>query len=309
MTGSPRWLMRVLLVVVGAGWGVTTPLTKIAVSDGYRPLGIIFWQLVLAIVLLGPVMRLRRQRLPLSPAHLRLYAAIAAVGTILPNAASYQAAIHLPAGLIAILLSTVPMFAFAIAFGIGDERMAGLRLVGLALGLAGVLLIVGPERALPDRALLAFVPLALVAPFFYGVEGNLVARWGTLGLDPIRVLLGAALIGLPVAAVLALGSGQWISPLPPWGLPDLAIVAASTINAVVYGGYVWLVSRAGAVFAAQVAYLVTGFGVIWSKLLLGESYSGWVWAAMATMFAGLALVQPRPGSPLVPLPARAQDGP
>jgi len=309
MNAPPRWLLLVLLVAAGAGWGLTTPLTKIAVSGGYRPLGIIFWQLVLAVALLAPVVLVRRQRLPASPGHLRLYGAIALFGTLFPNAASYQSAIYLPAGLIAILLSTVPMFAFAIALAIGDEGLSGLRLAGLALGLAGVMLIVGPDGALPERAMLAFVPLALVAPFFYGVEGNLVARWGTMGLDPIRVLLGAALLGLPPAAALALLSGQWISPLPPWGLPDLAVVAASVINAVVYGAYVWLVAKAGAVFAAQVAYLVTGFGVLWSKLLLGEDYSGWIWAAMATLLAGLALVQPRRDAALAPVAPAVENAP
>jgi len=34
--------------------------------------------------------------------------------------------------------------------------------------------------------------------------------------------------------------------------------------------------------------------VTWSMLFLGESYSGWIWAALALMFAGLFLVQPRP---------------
>jgi hypothetical protein len=39
---------------------------------------------------------------------------------------------------------------------------------------------------------------------------------------------------------------------------------------------------------------VTGFGVFWAMLLLGESYSGWIWAALALMLMGLFLVQPRP---------------
>jgi len=38
---------------------------------------------------------------------------------------------------------------------------------------------------------------------------------------------------------------------------------------------------------------VTGTGVIWAMVLLGESYSGWVWAALALMLCGLMLVQPR----------------
>ena len=54
-----------------------------------------------------------------------------------------------------------------------------------------------------------------------------------------------------------------------------------------------MVARAGAVFAAQVAYLVTGFGILWAMLLLAERYSGWVWLALGLMFAGLFLVQPR----------------
>ena len=68
-----------------------------------------------------------------------------------------------------------------------------------------------------------------------------------------------------------------------------------------------MVGRAGAVFAAQASYLVTGFGVIWAMLLLGERYSGWVWAAMALMFAGLFMVQPRRSLVLVSGGKAVQD--
>ena len=50
---------------------------------------------------------------------------------------------------------------------------------------------------------------------------------------------------------------------------------------------------AGAVFASQVSYVVTLAGVFLSALILGEAYSGWVWAALTLMIGGLALVQPR----------------
>jgi len=68
-----------------------------------------------------------------------------------------------------------------------------------------------------------------------------------------------------------------------------------------------LVGAATAVFAAQVSYLVTGFGVIWSMALLGERYSGWIWGAMAVMFIGLFLVQPRRAGPLVRAREVGQD--
>jgi len=222
-----------------------------------------------------------------------VYVVIALVGTVVPNGASYQAIVHLPAGIISILLSLVPMFAFPIALGLGLERFQGRRLLGLLLGATGVVLIVAPEASLPTRAMLAFIPIALVAPLCYGAEGNIVARWGTAGLDAMQVLAGASLVGAVIALPLALASGQWIDPRDPWGAPEWALITASLIHVVVYAAYVWLVGRAGSVFAAQVAYLVTGFGVIWAMFILGERFSMFVWAAIAVIFLGLFLVQPR----------------
>jgi drug/metabolite transporter (DMT)-like permease len=53
-----------------------------------------------------------------------------------------------------------------------------------------------------------------------------------------------------------------------------------------------LLTRSGAVFASQTAYLVTRFGILWSMLILGERYSGLVWIALVLMLAGLTLVRP-----------------
>ncbi|NKB27700.1 MAG: EamA family transporter [Rhodobacteraceae bacterium] len=292
MTG--RAPLIALLVMLGIGWGVTQPLAKIAVSDGYRHFGLVFWQLAIGAVALGVVSAIRRKGLPMTGPHLRFYVLIALIGTVLPNSASYQAAVYLPAGVISIVISLVPMFAFPIALLMATDRFSWARLCGLLLGLAGVALIVGPEASLPERAMIAWVPVAMIAPAFYALEGNVVAKWGTRGLDPVQVLFGASLIGTLLALPLTLATGQWIDPRPPWGAPDMAVVLAALIHAVVYATYVWLVGRAGAVFAAQGSYLVTGSGVLWAMVLLGESYSGWVSLALGLMFGGLFLVQPRP---------------
>ncbi len=292
MSREVLWLGAVL-ACLGAGWGITQPLSKIAVSEGYQPFGLIFWQMALGALILGVITWVRGQTLPLGREQIRFYALIALIGTVLPNSASYAAAVHLPAGLLSILLSLVPMIAFPIALALGIDRFSMARLLGLCLGLGGVILIAGPEASLPDRAMVAFIPLALIAPLFYGLEANVVAKWGTYGANPVQVLFGASIIGTLISLPVALVTGQFIDPRPPWGLPDLALVLSSTIHVVVYTSYVWLVGRAGAVFAAQVSYFVTGFGVLWAMLLLGERYSGWVWAAVALMFLGLFLVQPR----------------
>lgn len=282
-----------ILFCCGAAWGLGQPFAKIAVSEGYRHFGIIFWQFAIGAALLGAMNAARGGRLPFGPRHLLFYTIIALIGTLLPNSASYTAAIHLPSGILSIVLSLIPMIAFPIALAWGMDRFSAARLLGLLLGLGAIILIAAPQTSLPDRAMVWWLPLALVAPLFYAFEGNFVARYGTEGLDALQVLLGASLTGMVLTAPLALMTGQFISPLPPWGAPDLAIVAASVTHALSYTAYVWLVTRAGSVFAAQVSYLVTGSGIFWAKLILDETYSPWVWAALVLMMLGLFLVQPR----------------
>ncbi|WP_420397305.1 DMT family transporter [Nioella sp.] len=302
------WLVAVLLVC-SLGWGISIPMSKIAVSEGYRHVGIIFWQFVLGAVVLGFINRMTGRGLPTDPRALRFYLIIALIGTLLPNSASYTAAIHLPGGILALCIAMVPMLAFPIALAWGNDRFSPARLLGLCLGLAAIAMIMLPETSLPDPAMLVWVPVGLIAPAFYAFEGNYVARHQPADLDAVQVLLGASLVGIVISLPIALLSGEWISPLPPYGLPDLAVVISSVAHALSYAGYVWLVGRGGPVFAVQISYLVTGFSVGWSWLLLGETYSPWVWGAFALMLMGVALVQPRAKEALaVPLPVN-NDGP
>jgi len=288
-----RLFLLGVLIVLGMGWGLTQPLIKIAVSGGYRHLGLIFWQFVIGGAFLALIVVFTGRDLPFGRKQIWFYVLIAIIGTLMPNAASYEAARVLPAGILSILISLVPMFAFPIALVLGTDRFSWSRLGGLSFGMAGVFLLVGPDASLPQKAMVAMIPLALIAPAFYGLEGNLVAKWGMFGCDPFQVLLGASLVGALLSGPMALASGTWIDPRPPWSLPDLALVLSSLIHAMTYTGYVWLVARAGAVFAAQVSYLVTGFGIAWAMLILSETYSSFIWAALALIFIGVFMVQPR----------------
>jgi drug/metabolite transporter (DMT)-like permease len=292
---------------MGAGWGLCVPLGKIAVSGGYPAMGLVFWESVILMVFLGTVCLLRRKPIVLRRSAWRIYAIVAFLGTVLPGWAYYTSAFHLPAGVLSILMSTVPMISFPIALLLGNDSFRLIRLGGLAFGLAGILLLIGPEASLPDPAMALFIPLALIAPVCYACEGNFVARWGTDGLDAIQVVAGAAVLSTVVMFPVALLSGQWIDPRPPWGMADAALVAGSLTHAVVYCVYVWLVGRAGSVFTAQTSYLVTAFGVIWSITLLSEVYSSFIWGAMALMLMGIFLVQPRPRIALAPVPAIGEN--
>ena len=282
-----------MLFVLGAGWGMTMPLTKIAVSTGYKHYGLLFWQMAIGVMVMSSIALVRGTRLPLGVAQLRVYVLIALIGSVLPNTASYQAAVHLPAGVLSILLSMIPIWAFPIALMLGLDRFEWIRLGGLAAGLSAVLLIVLPGADMSGSIPIFWVLIGLISGLFYAFEGNYVARWGTAGLDPIQVLWGASLVGSLIALPLALGSGQWIDPRMSYGPVDLALVASSTLHVLTYTGYVWLVGRAGPVFTVQISYLVTLFGILWAWLILSEAYPPVIWAALALMLVGMYLVQPR----------------
>lgn len=287
-----------ILVILGAGWGATMPLTKTAVSTGHQHFGLIFWQLVIGAVFMGGISAIRGVGLPFTRATLRVYLAVAIIGTLLPNSASYQAITHLPSGVMSILLSLVPMMAFPIALGLGLERFSWRRFLGLFAGLAGVLLLVLPEASLPDRSMLVWIPIAVLPALCYGFEGNYVARWGTAGLDAIQVLFGASLLGALIMLPVAVISGQFISPIRSYGAPEWALIASSIVHVLSYTGYVWLVGRAGPVFTVQVSYLVTGFGILAAIVFLDETYSPYIWAALGLVLVGIFLVQPRRYDPL-----------
>lgn len=288
-----------VLIVLGAGWGMTQPLTKIAVSTGYKHFGLIFWQLFIGATLMAVICAVRGTRLPRGRRQVGICLMVALVGTMIPNSTSYQAAVHLPSGILSILLSMVPMWAFPIALMMGLDQFSWRRFVGLALGLFGVLLIAAPGASALDLAVF-WVGVGLISGICYGFEGNLVAKFGTAGMDPFQVLYGASLMGAAIMLPVALASGQWIPAAAAATREGQALILASLIHVLVYAGYVWMVGRAGSVFAVQVSYLVTGFGVLWAKLLLDEAYSTGIWIALLMMFAGMYLVQPRPKAALAP---------
>lgn len=287
-----RWFFVAVLVWLGVGWGSTHPLGKIATETGHGPFGLIFWQQVVMVVVLGAIALVRRKGMKLTPAALRFYAVVAVLGTIIPNGTFYASVVHLPSGVMSIIIAMIPMLAFPMALALGMDRFSGLRLAGLAMGLTGVALLAAPGAALPDAAMLAWLPVALVGPLFYAMEATYVAWRGTEGMDALQAMLGASLMGLILCAPVMLALDQSYSPWP-LGRDDLALALSSALHALLYASYVWLAATAGSVFAAQSSYLVTAAGMIWAIVLLGERPTVTVWVALAVMLAGVALVQPR----------------
>ena len=281
------------LVLFGATWGLTIPLMKIAVSTGYQQFGLIFWEFVITTVYLGIVSRLKGRFPKLTRDHLIIFFVIALLGTLIASSISFITIRQIPAGVYSVVISLVPMFALPIAVLMKLEQFEWRRAVGIVLGLCAILILAGPDASLPDPSKAIYVLLACLAPLCYGLEDNFVGKFTLRGLTSVQALLGASIVGLIIITPVSIVTAQWFSLHHAWGAPEWAILFMSLLHGFAYTGYVWLIGRAGPVFSAQVAYLVTGFGVFWSKVLLRETYSSWVWLATGLMMTGMFLVQPK----------------
>ncbi len=286
-----RLVLVAALLAIGAAWGLSLPLLRIAVSTGHGPFGLLAWQGVIMLALLAPMLAVTRLPLPRLRGNALRFAVVGGFGAVIPGFFTFLTAAALPAGVRAIIIAMVPMFVLPMALAMGFERPDLRRALGVALGAVAVALLILPQAGVTGAIGIGMVLLALVSPASYAVEATWLAWRGSAGLHPFQLLFGATAVGLLAVVALAAATGQLVAPWP-LGRAEAALVGCAVLNVLAYSGYVWLIGRAGSVFASLIAYLVTGFGVLFSWLLLGERYSPLVWAALALMIAAVALVQP-----------------
>lgn len=287
------------ILIFGAGWGAMQPANKVVVGGGFEPFGIMVWQGIVTLVVAGALSW--RHGLPKGRAQWSVCLQIALLGTLIPHFASFTGVAYLPAGLMAIILSSIPVFALLMGLALGAEELTAPRALGLGLGLAAIAMIAavsGGGFAIDGlgRGALTAVAIALVAPLCYALNSTLLARKDDTGkslkgLHPLQAFTGSTVFFLPIAVLAAALFGQ-LKGLTT-DLPSAALLATALGHTLIYSGFLWLVTSAGAVFASQTAYLVTGFGILWSMLFLGETYPWPVWGALGLMFVGLSLVRPR----------------
>lgn len=280
------------LVAIGLAWGMTGPLSKLAISTGHHPVGVTLWNTLIGAALLNGALLVRGGRLPLDRRHLVFYLVCGLSGTALPNSISYTTYQHLPVGVIVMVISLVPMCTMALALVAGVERAEPRRLLGIALGAGAIALIALPESSLPEPEKAVWVLAAVVVSLSYAFENVYIAARTPPGCSAFQTMCGLSLGALLLLAPTALATDAFFD-ITAFGPPELAVVAISFLHVGAYFGYVWLIPRTGPAFASLVGYVVTGAGVVLGMAIYGERHSPWVWAALGLMFLGIALVRPR----------------
>ncbi|MEM9716819.1 MAG: DMT family transporter [Pseudomonadota bacterium] len=286
-----------IAILVGAGlmWGSTVPLTKIAVSTGYKQFGLLFWQMAIMAVFLFVFQMVRGRLTTYRWAHLPIILAVCLFGTLISSTITYISYRNLPAGIMAMIIATVPIFTLPLSIAFGVEKFILRRVLGVLFGLAAVLLLIGPPDALPEGARAIWVIFAICAPVCWALEDISIAKLGLSDLGANQVLLAASVLGVIVVAPFTFLSGQYIDPLIPWTQVEWAFLAATLLHMIAYTTFIWFIGVAGPIMASQASYLVTGFGIAFSVIFLGEGYTSYFWVAAALLAFGLFLVSPRKG--------------
>jgi drug/metabolite transporter (DMT)-like permease len=283
----------VLLLVMGIVWGSTFSLAKIATEGGAHPLGLSLWQGLLGGVILLIVCLLRRRAPILNWHYAGFYLICGLLGTVLPGTLFFYAAPHVPAGILSITVATVPILTYAMTLPLRVERLSAGRVAGILLGMLSVVLLVAPASSLPSRDMVPWVLVAILASAFYAAENLFVALRRPAGSDVLALVAGMLFMAALVLAPIVWATGTYVPLGLPWGPVEWSVVAMTVANAIAYSLFVWVISMAGPVFASQTAYTVTIAGVLWGMAVFGERHSLWIWASLAVMLAGLALVTPK----------------
>jgi drug/metabolite transporter (DMT)-like permease len=257
------------LVLLGAIWGMSFVLIKIG-NRGFTPVQVSFGRMLFGLLVLAPVLLAQRGRLPRDA---RTWAHLG-VAAVLVNSAPFTLfAIgeqHVSSVLAGIWNGTTPLFVLVVVLlTLPEERPTLERAAGLALGFAGVLVVLGAWRGIGHGELVGSVA-CLAAAILYGI-----------GFPYLRRHLATGSLSVPVLAFgqLAMGTLQLALVLPfAGGLPD-ALPAESLAAVVALGaagtGAAYLLNYsiirdAGATAASTVTYLVPVFATIAGVAFLGE---------------------------------------
>ncbi|HEX6870026.1 MAG TPA: DMT family transporter [Micromonosporaceae bacterium] len=187
----------------------------------------------------------------------------------------------------AIIVGTIPLFSLLIGHLWGLERMTGTGWLGLPLGLAGIVLLVGfPAQPVTG----AFVGgcAAALAGAICAAYGSNYARRRLRRLGSWEVSTGSFLLGGVMTLPLVL-----VVPVPMAPRPvdfGYLLLLGGVMSALAYVLFFRLVADVGATRAISVEVVVTAVAVMVGALLLREPISGLQILGGAVIIAGCSLV-------------------
>lgn len=279
----------VLLLTLATIWSSAFGFIKVAVET-VPPMTVTAGRLLLATIVIVVYVRLRGHRFPHAPGLWWKFFLIGLFGNALPFTLIGWGEVSIDSGLAAILMSVMPIATMLLAHFYADgERMNPARIIGVAFGFAGVLVLIGPDvlRGLGDEAVRqTAVAGGAVCYAIATVTAGRLPKMAT-SLSAAGALIAALAVALPMSLIL---DQPWT--LSPSGDSAGAVVILGLFpTALGYIVYFVVLRRTGANFIALINYLIPCLGVIWGIIFLGEILHWRAILALGLILAGIAFTR------------------
>ncbi len=217
---SPRaWTS---FAIVSFLWGIPYLFISIAVDDGVPP-GFLAWaRVVLGALVLIPI-AWRAGLFGSLRGRARWLIAYAIVEIAIPFPLIAFGEQHVSSSVAAILIAATPLIVAVLAIGfVHSERVQGRRLIGLLIGFAGVIALVGVDIAGDGDEVVGAIAILIAAVGY--AAGPMMLKVKLADLDP-RAIMAAA---LTIAAIV-------LTPLAAVAPPDGALTASAIGSIVTLG--------------------------------------------------------------------------
>ena len=277
-----------LFLIAGTAWGMPYLFIRIAVED-FSTWTIVFTRVVIGAAVLIPIAIYRKALLPALKAwkYVLAYAALEMIG---PWFLITEAERVINSGLAGLLVATVPFFGLLI--GIFYQKDKTLKhpktLAGLAIGFAGIILLVGIDT-LAGHVSLPHVFMIILAAIGYAVAPVIVAT-------KIPNVSGVAVNGLAMAIVAVVYAIPAIFSLPseiaaaPPIESWLSLVGLGVIcSAIAFVAFFRLVREIGSARATLVTYMNMAVAVLLGIILLSEPITAGILIGMPLVLIGSVL--------------------
>jgi drug/metabolite transporter (DMT)-like permease len=288
---ATQWILLLTLSLV---WGGSYFFVGVAVDD-LPPLTIVLCRVGLASIALLIFLACSGQSMPTDR---RVWAAFFIMG-LLNNAIPFSLIVwgqtHVSAGQASILNATTPIFTVIAAHVFTrDEKMKWRHLAGIALGFAGVVVLMGAAFLDVFTSSLLAQTALLGAAVFYALSAVFGRRFRQLGVAPMQIATGqvtaAALLLLPLVVLI----DQPLQLAPP-GLPSiLAVLGLALIStAFAYVLYFRILASAGATNLSLVTMLVPPTAICLGILFLDEVLARHHLVGLVLIISGLLVMDGR----------------
>jgi len=291
----PRALDYALLVLLAAVWGGSFMLIKLAIET-VPPVTMTAARVAIGALLFAAIVLATGRRLPSDPRVWGWAVLTGIFGLALPFSLISWGEEVIDSGLAAILMAGMPLITLILArFVSGNEPLTAPKLVGVGFGVAGLVILIGPESlaALGDDTVRQMAVVG--ASFCYAVNAIVTKRIS--GHDPYSVSAAIMICGsvILLPASLALDAPWTLQPtaIAWFALAVLGVFPTALASLIMLA----LLRRQGAGFFAQINFLVPLFGVLWGFIILSERPPATALAALAVILAGIAISRGRVGLP------------